>query len=1000
MLRLHYIVILLFLSLSVSSCKKQDEKLDLLIGGGGGGSSASDQLEIISSLPEQSSVTIEIGDTENFTITAVAPIPNVVSYSWTYDGSPVVAANNYAITGLLTDVGNHTLIATASDGDTSKQKTWNIKVNGPPTVTNVTTGTPAVSYNSNINLTASASDPNNDTLTYRWLLNGATSAFITGTTATGTLTGDISTIGANTVTVEVSDGTKTASYTWNVEVNYFPQACNQLTTGQICTYAGGAHKGNGLAANNTQFPLRFRPFTHVQDALGNFFISDLDNNVVWYWNNTGGSVNRVGQTIAAGVIQVVAGTGEDATGSAGIPATTSPLNNPRGLWYDDALDRLYIAEYDGHQIKYVDNTGTVFVGMGGGPSHIDGDTAFNHDCDRPVHLAASAGNLYVTCYNEHRVKRWDLTTDLGYTVAGDGGNDLAGENTVPTASGTGQPYGLFVDANGIYITLYNLDRVRFVNTTGAPITFWSGNPDQVIVAPGMIATIMGDGGNGGTPTAGNPLSSDIGEPASVFVRNGNEIFVAGRRSDDIVLGNNSGGPITLDSLVVAAGQLGRINSGAGGWNGSSFGFNSTRINDVYSLSIDRTDNDRLILADYSNYRMRDVNLTNGDVSDFLGSGRGKNGFYGDGELPVYQHLLDYPTGLGFDNTTGSLFIADQNNYVVRQVDRYGRMKTAIGNGDATGDPTIDNDTPNNARIRSNINGNNSMNNGFDIWTDGTMAQLNSYGHNVRLWNRSGSDRVYLNQFIQNDRISTVAGDWTSPGASDGPALTAQMRYPNSVKFYNNAGNMELFIADTMNHCIRHVDAVGNMTTVLGLCGTAGDPGNNVPEASARFNRPRGIAVTSNGNLFISDYNNHHIWYWNRSGTAVTIGSITINPNMIAVVSCLTGTSGSPTENVLTSSSRCNQPAGLAINGNDLCYAQRNRHNVRCFNMTTGFVRTVAGRLEASPRSGSTVDFSQEGVNATSQATLSYPSNITFDANGDLYISDTYNHVIRKVKLSP
>jgi hypothetical protein len=118
-----------------------------------------------------------------------------------------------------------------------------------------------------------------------------------------------------------------------------------------------------------------------------------------------------------------------------------------------------------------------------------------------------------------------------------------------------------------------------------------------------------------------------------------------------------------------------------------------------------------------------------------------------------------------------------------------------------------------------------------------------------------------------------------------------------------------------------------------------------------------------------------------------------------VVGCLTGTGGSTAENVLITSSRCNQPAGLAINGNRLCYAQRARHNVRCFDMTTGFVNTVAGRPEATPAGGSTLDFSQEGISATS-ATLLNPVNITFDGNGDLYISDTDNHIVRKVKLSP
>jgi hypothetical protein len=457
--KLYLIILLTLSSLFLLSCKQEDDSFDLLISGD---ASTVEDLEIRTRIPDQATVTLKVGESEQFAITALAPAPRTVSYSWTLDGAPVGAGQSYTFTAAAGNIGNHTLIASATDGESTKENPWTVKVNGPPVITPVTTGTPKVSVGSTLNINATATDPNNDSLTYTWLLNGATSAYLTGTTGTGTFTGHDSIVGAVTITLQVSDGTETASYTWNAEVNHFPMACNTLTQGQICTYSGGPHKGTGYPVNNTTYPLRFRPMGHVQDAAGNLFISDLEGNVVWYWNKTGAAVSRIGQTIPANTIQIVAGTGEATSGGTGVPALTSGLNNPRGLWYNDATDALYIAEYSGSRVKYVDTSGTVFIGMGGGNSHADGNTAFNHDCNNPTQLSHFNNNLYVSCYGHHRVKRWDLATDLAYIAAGDGDADVAGENADPLTSGMRRPYGLYVDANGIYIGSYDRNTIRFV----------------------------------------------------------------------------------------------------------------------------------------------------------------------------------------------------------------------------------------------------------------------------------------------------------------------------------------------------------------------------------------------------------------------------------------------------------------------------------------------------------------------------------------------------------
>jgi hypothetical protein len=108
-------------------------------------------------------------------------------------------------------------------------------------------------------------------------------------------------------------------------------------------------------------------------------------------------------------------------------------------------------------------------------------------------------------------------------------------------------------------------------------------------------------------------------------------------------------------------------------------------------------------------------------------------------------------------------------------------------------------------------------------------------------------------------ITTIAGDGTAGYAGDGgPATQAQINHPVDVAI---GDDNTIYFSDTYNHCIRHIDAAGIITTVVGACHYTpeGEPGkfsgDGGPPLEAQLYKPYGIDLVGN-KLYVSDsYNN-------------------------------------------------------------------------------------------------------------------------------------------------
>ncbi len=261
----------------------------------------------------------------------------------------------------------------------------------------------------------------------------------------------------------------------------------------------------------------------------------------------------------------------------------------------------------------------------------------------------------------------------------------------------------------------------------------------------------------------------------------------------------------------------------------------------------------------------------------------------------------------------------------------------------------------------------------------TAAQLNAPADIV--FDRAGN--LYFSDFYNNvvrkiDRsgiVSTIAGNGSgSFGGDGGPATAASFYHPCGLLF-NSLG--ELMIADEGNEVLRIIDTLGNINTIAGTPSTIGSGGDGGPATAAQFKNPARIAFDPEGNLYIADYGNQRIRKVDLSGMVSTAAG--------------TGSSGFSGDGGPATSAQISQPTNVAFDGaGNMFITDQLNNRIRKVDVSTGIISTVVGR-------GGT-GLTGDGGAATA-AQLFFPSTITFDALGNMYIDDSYNNAIREVNTS-
>jgi len=217
-------------------------------------------------------------------------------------------------------------------------------------------------------------------------------------------------------------------------------------------------------------------------------------------------------------------------------------------------------------------------------------------------------------------------------------------------------------------------------------------------------------------------------------------------------------------------------------------------------------------------------------------------------------------------------------------------------------------------------------------------------------------------------MTTVAGTGVQGYAGNGgPAVSAQLNKPRGIAV---AANGDLFIADTDNHWIRRVRA-GSGTISL----YAGSQDEGEPRAGV-FSKPCGVCVAISGNVYVADTENHRIRKINKWRTVSTFAG--------------TGEAGYSGDGGMAADARLNKPRGVTIAPNQfhMFIADTENHCIRVIHGGHGRIWTIAGQ-------GTVSGYSGDGGPA-SQALLRKPCAVHADNSFNLFIADTDNHVVRIV----
>lgn len=340
--------------------------------------------------------------------------------------------------------------------------------------------------------------------------------------------------------------------------------------------------------------------------------------------------------VQAQTITTIVGNGISGYLGDGGPATAAEMNAPHGAakYYEG---NLYISDWNNNRIRKVEPfTGTIstIAGNGTGTFSGDGGAATAATINSPVGITFDpAGNIIFADQGNSCVREINITTGIITTIAGTGTAGYSGDHGAATAAHLYYPnYVAYNSLGDLFITDGGNYTIRKVDHATGIITTVAGTTSSTFSGDGIAATAAGV------------------YPYGICFDAYDNLYFADNH--DRVRKINTSGIITTFA-----------GNGIPGYAGDGGSATAAKLSIPNDVAIDQHGN--ILIADFGNNCVRQVN-SSGIISTIVGTGAGA--FGGDGG-PATAAQLQYVASIDLD-CSGNLYIGDMGNHRVREVNYF------------------------------------------------------------------------------------------------------------------------------------------------------------------------------------------------------------------------------------------------------------------------------------------------------------------------------------------